>query len=101
MTNGNWRRNMARNWINELVNSGELPPEYAEEKQDVYAGSEAVLAKSGGNMPIGNTALSTIKSFPIPSLKVEEKYEMPFDDESSYQEELKKCRKTVNVFSTI
>lgn len=35
MTNGNWRRNMARNWINELVNSGELPPEYAEEKQDV------------------------------------------------------------------
>ncbi len=37
----------------------------------------------------------------LPSLKVEEKYEMPFDDESSYQEELKKCRKTVNVFSTI
>ena len=31
MSTNNWSRNMARNWINELINKGELPAEYADD----------------------------------------------------------------------
>lgn len=84
---------MARNWINELINKGELPAEYADNGQNGYE-LGAMRTPEANNRAAGsyNTFLQETENYPALSLGAEKKYEMPLevDDNSLYQTALRK-----------
>ena len=84
---------MARNWINELINKGELPAEYADDGQNGYE-LGAMRTPEANSRVAGsyNTFLQETENYPALSLGAEKKYEMPLevDDNSLYQTALRK-----------